>query len=612
MERSFIVLLSIAAIGCSAPDPKDAPNRWADEHLWPVLEAQDHRDTKKLCALLSDTSVAVREAAAVAFASVQDSTSIPCLLNALRDTDASVRSSAAFALGFVADSTAVHRLAEAASEERDSTVHRAYLSASFIAMQRNDLLKDPNAIIYYMERATSHGSARAADALRRLPDSLVYRAAYEITDLMGTQETGARQFLILAMGKFGDRANPELLGRLVEENMRSNEKINAMRAYAKVFPEEWSEEQLFAQPSGPVEQRAAMDLLETREAVDARACLYEAAQRTDTAARIALLALAVRHGNDSASTIAMERLSAIASRSASPFRTAAFMAARGTVAVEGLLPVLGSEEHPAVRQAAFQAAVRSVRETMMRSRFSSPEAQYRQLGEVVTAAVNTNDAGLICAVAELLDAEEPDVIRLLFPVTLEKTALAPLHPIRDVEARVLLEKAIAKRDGLPPPKPARLPFNHPIDKARLLALKQGQQYRIVTSKGEIIIATDVNECPGSCLAFDSLVTAGYYDGKAFHRMVPNFVVQGGCPRGDGYGGMPWTLRTEIGRTPFMAGSVGLASAGPDTESCQFFITHSAAPHLDGRYTRFGEVVSGMDVVWELQVGEVMTRAERIK
>jgi len=142
-------------------------------------------------------------------------------------------------------------------------------------------------------------------------------------------------------------------------------------------------------------------------------------------------------------------------------------------------------------------------------------------------------------------------------------------------------------------------------------LKQGQQYRIVTNKGGIIIATDVNECPGSSLAFDSLVTAGYYNGKYFHRMVPNFVVQGGCPRGDGYGGMPWTLRTEIGRTPFKAGSVGLASAGPDTESCQFFITHSAAPHLDGRYTRFGEVVSGMDVVWRLQVGDAMMRVERI-
>jgi cyclophilin family peptidyl-prolyl cis-trans isomerase len=75
--------------------------------------------------------------------------------------------------------------------------------------------------------------------------------------------------------------------------------------------------------------------------------------------------------------------------------------------------------------------------------------------------------------------------------------------------------------------------------------------------------------------------------------------------------MPRTLRTEIGRTPFTAGSVGLASAGRDTESCQFFITHIATPHLDGRYTRFGEVVEGMDVVYRLTVGDVMQRVERV-
>ncbi len=199
----------------------------------------------------------------------------------------------------------------------------------------------------------------------------------------------------------------------------------------------------------------------------------------------------------------------------------------------------------------------------------------------------------------------------LFPKSVQEKAMASLQPLSDLEARQFLDQLAARRDGLLLPTHQAPPFNHPIDIVRLRSLKQGQRYRIVTTKGEIIIATDVNECPGSSLAFDSLVTAGYYNGKSFHRMVPNFVVQGGCPRGDGYGSMPWTLRTEIGQKPFTAGSVGLASAGADTESCQFFITHSATPHLDGRYTRFGEVVSGMAVVWQLQVGDRMERVERV-
>nr|HPJ53215.1 peptidylprolyl isomerase [Flavobacteriales bacterium] len=135
--------------------------------------------------------------------------------------------------------------------------------------------------------------------------------------------------------------------------------------------------------------------------------------------------------------------------------------------------------------------------------------------------------------------------------------------------------------------------------------------RIVTDKGEVTLALEVDVAPGSSVAFDSLVTAGYYNGKTFHRQVPGFVVQGGCPRGDGFGSMDWTLRTEVGLPGFSTGAVGLASAGPDTESCQFFIMLGPAPHLDGRYTRFAHVVDGLDVVQRLQVGDVMRRVERL-
>jgi cyclophilin family peptidyl-prolyl cis-trans isomerase len=76
--------------------------------------------------------------------------------------------------------------------------------------------------------------------------------------------------------------------------------------------------------------------------------------------------------------------------------------------------------------------------------------------------------------------------------------------------------------------------------------------------------------------------------------------------------MPWTLRTEIGPLGFTEGAVGLASAGHDTESCQFFIMTAPAPHLDGRYTRFAHVVSGLDVAKRLQVGDVMQRVERVQ
>jgi hypothetical protein len=122
----------------------------------------------------------------------------------------------------------------------------------------------------------------------------------------------------------------------------------------------------------------------------------------------------------------------------------------------------------------------------------------------------------------------------------------------------------------------------------------------------------VNECPGSSLAFDSLVTAGYYNGKAFHRMVPNFVVQGGCPRGDGYGGMPWTLRTEIGRKLFTAGIGGPCFRWKGYRELP--VLHHAQRHATPGwplqpYRAFGsphrEVVEGMDR-WSWRLPQVGT------
>jgi cyclophilin family peptidyl-prolyl cis-trans isomerase len=192
------------------------------------------------------------------------------------------------------------------------------------------------------------------------------------------------------------------------------------------------------------------------------------------------------------------------------------------------------------------------------------------------------------------------------------SALTCLHPIRDLETLQLLDAAIAKRDGKPAPTHRSPPFNHPIDKARLSGLNPEQRYRIATNQGDVVIALETDMAPGSCVAFDSLVSAGYYNGKYFHRVVADFVAQGGCPRGDGYGAMDWTLRTELGLDGFTTGAIGLASAGKDTESCQFFFMLADAPHLDGRYTRFAHVESGMEVVWRLRVGDVMQRVERMQ
>ena len=116
----------------------------------------------------------------------------------------------------------------------------------------------------------------------------------------------------------------------------------------------------------------------------------------------------------------------------------------------------------------------------------------------------------------------------------------------------------------------------------------------------------------SVATFVTLAKKGFYDGKTFHRVIANFVAQGGCPRGDGFGGLDYSIASEFAPLNYGTGYVGLASAGKDTESCQWFITHSPTPHLDGNYTIFAKVVEGMDVVLKLMIGDKIESVKLIE
>ena len=120
--------------------------------------------------------------------------------------------------------------------------------------------------------------------------------------------------------------------------------------------------------------------------------------------------------------------------------------------------------------------------------------------------------------------------------------------------------------------------------------------QIKTHRGNIKMELLPDEAPLTVYNFLLLVKKGFYDGLTFHRVVPDFVIQGGDPQGDGWGGPGYFIPSEDNEAPFQRGSVGIATSGFDTGGCQFFICQSEQPHLDGNYTLFAEVVAGMDVV----------------
>ncbi len=148
------------------------------------------------------------------------------------------------------------------------------------------------------------------------------------------------------------------------------------------------------------------------------------------------------------------------------------------------------------------------------------------------------------------------------------------------------------------------PLYADFDFKYLRALPQTVRVKIETIKGDIEAELYPEYAPFTVMSILKLAEQrGFYRGLSFHRVVPNFVVQGGDPRGDGWGGPGYSIRSEFSPLRYETGTLGIASAGKDTEGSQFFITQSPQPHLDGRYTIFGKVVSGMSVVNKILVDD---------
>jgi peptidyl-prolyl cis-trans isomerase B (cyclophilin B) len=123
-----------------------------------------------------------------------------------------------------------------------------------------------------------------------------------------------------------------------------------------------------------------------------------------------------------------------------------------------------------------------------------------------------------------------------------------------------------------------------------------------TSKGTITLELFDQDAPDTVANFTKLAKSGFYNGLSFHRVIPNFMIQGGCPRGDGTGGPGWNIKCEINPQKHTPGTLSMAHAGKDTGGSQFFITHVATPWLDGVHTVFGRT-SDMAVVNAVKQGD---------
>jgi cyclophilin family peptidyl-prolyl cis-trans isomerase len=231
-----------------------------------------------------------------------------------------------------------------------------------------------------------------------------------------------------------------------------------------------------------------------------------------------------------------------------------------------------------------------------------------QLKAALFGIIRTGDAGSApVAIEAVLDpAAEYNRLKLRDSIPVLYQVMSNFKMPEQLEAYDVFYKAILSIQDSTDIKKKKLSAPRAVDWSALTNLNDFSNAIVKTSKGEIRLRLLRQNAPISVANFVLLAKSGFFNGKVFHRVVPNFVVQAGCPRGDGYGSLDYTISSELTQNHYNTeGYVGMASAGNHTECSQWFITHSPSLHLDPNYTIFARVIDGMDIVHKLEVGDVI-------
>lgn len=224
--------------------------------------------------------------------------------------------------------------------------------------------------------------------------------------------------------------------------------------------------------------------------------------------------------------------------------------------------------------------------------------------QIFRSAVLSGETTLMGYGAKGLRNKNIDFVSGLDNTDFIEIAISNLDLPKDVETLIDLKKTQhyieGKEDG-----DIEIPLNHFVE---IVQLKEFQDYSsaiVHTNRGDFEMEFYSDLCPGTVANFIELSLDGFFDTLRIHRVENNFVAQLGCPRGDGWGSSGESIRSEFAPVYYDIGSVGMASAGKDTESCQWFVTHYPSHHLDGNYTNFASVSEGMKVVYSLNIGDTL-------
>ena len=579
--------------------------------------------------LQSEADPEVRQMAAFAMGLIGDAAAAPALMNALADPDPLLQGRAAEALGMIAHKAAAQPIGAMIAAHITSNVlgginpdDMGYPKASGVEAVRLGIfalvrLGSYDALAAVLVDQNGRPRSRwwpVAFAFQRINDP---RAATVLLDLFNGEGQLTRAFAARGLGASKDpRGAGSLLAAAEDASIPLAVRIQAVRAIAVLGDARAGAVMRRLITSAKVDQNlqleaiVALSRLRDPAAVELLIDLVSAQWPSVRAA--ALHALAQTDVDTFISSISALDPDAHWSVRAS---LAATLADLGRERAQGPLTAMLDDTDqrviPSVLDALAKVGATNATEVLT-ARLKADDPVVRGAAARGLATIKATNAA--AALSEAFKMGQRDGLYVARTNALD--AITALDP---AAARPLLTSALADRDwavrmraaenlhkldpaadvsAMRPAPPPSVPELAAIDP--MIAPKFSPQAYIDTSKGTVQIELAVLDAPRTVANFVSLVRKNYFRGVQLHRVVPDFVVQDGDPRGDGEGGPGYTIRDEINQRPYLRGAVGMALDWADTGGSQFFITHSPQPHLDGRYTVFGQVVAGMDVVDRLQ------------
>lgn len=615
-------------------------NKFADPTLVKIADFQDRRLSDSLYTYFNHKNPTYRREAALAFASVQDTFAIEQLGVLLRfDADPKVRRNAAIALGQIQVKVSGATLWKALQEEKNSVVLREVIESCGKTFGGGDidhlkitstdsLVQEGLAWAYYRlglrNKIDSAITARSIEFLkpaygyqtRLAAASFFMRGARQILPLAEAQLLEAAQHdksalvravVTLALRKVKSAAGLDGLKKILKADADYRVRISAAKSLQE-FPIADTKQNLYEALNDSninVAIAASEVILANATAAEANEIALLAKATTQIRVRGNLYQASLI-GSDS--TKLASQIVELYKSETNPYGKAALLTALGKSkeAWRFIDTELQQSTIPIIKSSAAAALV------AINDDYSFEPSQKKQYAELYIRAIQTGDAAVIGIIADALRDPRLGYKEVITDYTFLYEARKKLSLPKDNEALQPLEAAIAYFEGRKKADPVKNEFNHPIDWNLVKSIPNDQKVLIKTSKGDIVLRLLVEEAPGSVANFVQLVTSKYFDAKNFHRVVPNFVIQGGCNRGDGWGSEDYSIRSEFTDRHYTEGSVGMASAGKDTEGTQWFITHSPTPHLDGRYSIFAVTESGMDVVHQIEVGDKILSVALIK